>query len=81
MRTLLGVLALAVALSTGGAVARQALQINAGAIVGWRCPQCGTANASDPTKSFRADCRRCAAAVDWSEIEPATGDLSPFLEQ
>ncbi|MDQ3331359.1 MAG: hypothetical protein M3552_12010 [Planctomycetota bacterium] len=81
MRTLFSVLALAVVLSTGGAVARQALNINAGPIIGWRCTACGTANASDPTQSFHADCRRCAAEVAWSEIEPATGDLSPFLEQ
>ena len=73
MRTLLGVLTLAVALTTAGAVGRQALQLNAGPVVGWRCPQCGAGNAGDPRATFQAVCRSCSDRHDWDVVAIVTG--------
>ena len=74
MRTVIGAIALALALTTGGAVARQALHLHDGPIVGWRCPECGVGNAGEPDRSFHAVCRRCAASHPWEEVVAVTGD-------
>jgi len=81
MRTLFGVLALALLLPTGAAVARQAFHLNASPIIGWRCPACGVANASESSSGLRAVCRRCSASVEWTEIEPAQHASLPFIDR
>ena len=81
MRTLIGALTLAIVLPTGGALARQALHLSSGPILGWRCPMCGTANASESSSGLHAVCRRCAATVEWADIEPKYGEDSPFVDR
>ena len=75
MRTVFGVLALSIALTTAGAVARQALHLSDGPIVGWRCPHCGAGNAGDPQATFRAVCRECADGHSWDDLEISTGSF------
>ena len=76
MRTLLGVLGLAAALTTGGAVARQALYLSPGPIVAWRCPDCGAGNAGDPQTRYDAVCRVCTNRHAWDDVERVTGEDS-----
>ena len=80
MRLLFGVLALSLLLPTGGALARQALHLASGPIIGWKCPSCGVTNASESSSGLHAVCRRCSTTVDWSEIEPAPSEHSPFVD-
>ena len=81
MRTLFGVLTLALLLPTGAAVARQALNLNASPIIGWRCPECSIANASESSSGLRAVCRRCATTVEWADIEPVEHASLPFIDR
>jgi hypothetical protein len=73
MRTLLGVLMLAVTLTAAGAVGRRALHLNDGPLVGWRCARCGAGNADDPNQSFRAVCRVCSHRCPWDDLAAVTG--------
>ena len=73
MRTLLGAITLTILLTTGGALARQALHINDGPLIGWRCPHCGAGNAADPGQTFRAVCRKCSDGYDWEDVQAVTG--------
>ncbi len=81
MRTLFGILTLALLLPTGAAVARQALNLNASPIIGWRCPACGVANASESSSGLRTACRRCSTTVAWDDIEPAEHAALPFIDR
>jgi hypothetical protein len=78
MRTLVGVLSLAAALTTVGAIARQGLQINSGPVVGWRCPDCDCGNAGDPEARFRAVCRGCGVAYPWDVALRTTVEADAF---
>ncbi len=74
MRTFASVLALAVVLTAGGAVARQVLDLQAAPFYPWRCPTCGTGNAGDPNERHRATCCRCRARYEWWDVlRPLTG--------
>ena len=74
MRTLIAGIALASLLTTGGAVARQALHLQAAPFYPWRCPVCGAVNASDPENRSRVTCRECCARYEWWDVlQPLTG--------
>lgn len=81
MRTLLGVLTLAIVLPTSAAIARQAFQLNCSPIIGWSCPGCGVTNATESSSGLRAVCRRCSETVDWADIEPANEASLPFTDR
>jgi uncharacterized protein (DUF983 family) len=69
MRTLVAALGLAVVLTTGGAVARQALLPSQGSLVAWRCPACGAGNAGDPEARPSAVCRACSGRYAWGDLD------------
>ena len=74
MRTLIAGIALATVLTTGGAVARQAFQLQAAPIYPWRCPACDTGNAGNPNDLFHATCRSCRVRYEWWDVlQPLTG--------
>lgn len=74
MRTFFGVLTLSLALTTAGAITRQALHLSDGPIVGWCCPHCGAGNAGDPKAAFHAVCRECDGGHRWDDVQITTGD-------
>jgi hypothetical protein len=73
MRLIFGVLALSTALTTAGAVTRQALHLDDGPLIGWRCPDCRGGNAGDPEATFHAVCRQCERRFAWDDVVVVTG--------
>ncbi len=69
MRSLIGVAALALSLTTAGSLARQVFDLHAaGPVVGWTCPECGGANAGEPAVRTHAACRHCCGRFGWTEV-------------
>lgn len=75
MRTLAGAFTLAILLMTGGAVARQALDMRAGTFNEWTCPACGTGNAAVRGEEANVVCCHCHARYEWWDVlSPLTGE-------
>lgn len=79
MRIMVAVAILTTIVLAGSTVARQALGWHDRPIIGWRCPHCGTRNASDPEAALEAHCRVCHDGFVWQQVLPRKYQDPHFL--